>query len=247
MGQLSSSSPDATSTRSCWSEPERSHRPLRPESVSRVRRHTYPAVDAVQIDELRRWGERLSRDESHPELRPAGRAILLLIEENERLRTPAEDDASDEDEDDRPRPTDPQSYAARQRERRQREARSRRQKRWFNNAFRLTLAGGIVAALVFATLAVGARLAAPSLDTVGPSGGMGIGPALLPTLKFSVGGSPSTLDDVHWRLEGQGVTNKALPFRGRIVFDGSDLHDGPHTLQVTAAGGFPGSKTTKKW
>jgi len=46
-------------------------------------------VDPSQIDELRRWGEQLSRDDSQPELRSAGRAILLLIAENERLRTPA--------------------------------------------------------------------------------------------------------------------------------------------------------------
>jgi peptidoglycan/xylan/chitin deacetylase (PgdA/CDA1 family) len=204
-------------------------------------------VDAAQIDELRRWGERLSHDESHPELRPAGRAILLLIEENERLRTPAEDEVSDDDDDGRPSPGAAEAYAARQRERRQREARSRRQKRRFRSAFRLTLAGAIIAALVFATLAVGARLTAPSLDTIGPSGGTGIGPALLPTLKFSVGGSPSTLDHVHWRLDGRDVTNKALPFRGRIVFDGSELRDGHHLLEATAAGSFPGSRTTKSW
>ena len=44
-------------------------------------------MDVSQIDELRRWGEQLSRDDSQPELRSAGRAILLLIAENERLRT----------------------------------------------------------------------------------------------------------------------------------------------------------------
>jgi hypothetical protein len=208
-------------------------------------------VDPAQIDELRRWGEQLSHDDSQPELRSAGRAILLLIEENERLRGPAtrSDDDQESDGDDEPPlvETDPVAYAAQQRERRQREAKSRRQKRWFKNAFRLTLAGAIVAALVFATLAVGARLTAPSLDAIGPSGGTGVGPALLPTLKFSVGGSPSTLDHVHWRLDGQNVTNKALPFRGRIVFDGSELKDGHHVLKATASGSFPGSRTTKSW
>jgi peptidoglycan/xylan/chitin deacetylase (PgdA/CDA1 family) len=209
-------------------------------------------VDGSQIEELRRWGEQLSRDESDSELRSAGRAILLLIEENERLRAPSSpsgDDLPGGGDGDGPPPVevDAAAYAARQRERRQREARSRRQKRWFHNAFRLALAGAIIAALVFATLAVGARLAAPSLDAMGPSGGVGVGPALLPTLKFSVGGSPTTLDHVHWRLDGTDVTNEALPFRDRLVFDGSELRDGPHTLQATASGGFPGSKTTKSW
>ena len=75
-------------------------------------------------------------------------------------------------------------------------ARPASQKRWFHNAFRLAIAGAIIAALVFATLAVGARVSAPSLDALGPPSGAGIGPALLPTLKFSVGGSPSVLDHV---------------------------------------------------
>jgi hypothetical protein len=209
-------------------------------------------VDASQIEELRRWGEKLSRDEADSELRSAGRAILLLIEENERLRVPSsqpDDDQPGGDDDDQPpaMEVDAAAYAARQRERRQREARSRRQKRWFHNVFRLALAGAIVTALVFATLAVGARLTAPSLDAMGPSGGTGVGPALLPKLKFSVGGSPSTLDNVHWRLDGSDVTTKALPFRGRLVFDGSELRDGPHTLKATASGSFPGAKTTKTW
>ena len=44
-------------------------------------------MDAGQIDELRRWGRQLAEDESRPELQPAGRAILLLIDEVERLQS----------------------------------------------------------------------------------------------------------------------------------------------------------------
>jgi peptidoglycan/xylan/chitin deacetylase (PgdA/CDA1 family) len=204
-------------------------------------------VDAAQIEELRRWGERLASDQSQPELRHAGRAILLLIEENERLRAPEEpsgDDSASPSDDDQP-PTVEDADEAGRRERRRRTRRG--QKRWFHNAFRLSIAAGIVAALAFATLAVGARVSAPSLDAVGPSGGAGIGPALLPSLEFSVGGSPSTLDHVHWRLDGADVTSRALPFRKRVVFDGSTLHDGRHTLKATVAGSFPGSRTTKTW
>jgi peptidoglycan/xylan/chitin deacetylase (PgdA/CDA1 family) len=204
-------------------------------------------VDAAQIEELRRWGERLARDESHPELRPAGRAILLLIEENERLRVPAvpPDDDLPEDDGGGP-PAADDVYEARRREREARSA-APYQKRWYHKAFRLAVAAAILAALVFATLALGARLTAPSLDAVGPSNGTGVGPALLPTLKFSVGGSQSVLDKVHWRLDGVDVTNQALPSGGRVVFDGSSLRDGHHTLKATAAGSFPGSRTTKAW
>jgi peptidoglycan/xylan/chitin deacetylase (PgdA/CDA1 family) len=195
-------------------------------------------VDAAQIDELRRWGERLAHDQSHPELRPAGRAILLLIEENERLRAPAKPP------DDAPRPDDAQPPALDDEARR---GRRRRQRSWFHKAFRLAIGVAVVGALVFATLALGARLTTPSLDALGPSQGAGIGPALLPSLKFSVGGAASVLDHVHWRLDGVDVTNRALPYRGRIRFDGSSLRDGPHTLQATVAGSFPGSRTTKAW
>ena len=41
-------------------------------------------LDAEKLDTLRRWGDGLSKDE-RDEVRSAGRAILLLIEEIERL------------------------------------------------------------------------------------------------------------------------------------------------------------------
>src|SRR5581483_6704044 len=53
-------------------------------------------VDPRQIEELRRWGQRLAQDDSHPELKPAGRAILMLIAENEQLRAPHDEPPSDD-------------------------------------------------------------------------------------------------------------------------------------------------------
>ncbi len=121
------------------------------------------------------------------------------------------------------------------------------ERRWFHRLFRLAVALGILAALAFATLALGARLSKPSLDALGPPRGSGVGPALLPSLKFSVGGSPDVLGRVRWSLDGTDVTNKALPWKGRLVFDGSALKDGPHTLKASVSGSFPGSRTTKTW
>ncbi len=192
-------------------------------------------MEAGQIAELRRWGKRLAEDESHPELRPAGRAILLLIEEIERLRAvgppapPPPPSAEDGDE------TDAQDEQARQ------------ARRWGHGFFRLAVALALLGALVFATLALGARISAPSLDAAGPSQGAGIGPALLPALRFSVGGDQSVLDGVHWKLDGADVTTRAYSSKGRIVFDGSSLGEGTHRLSATVAGGFPGSRTTKSW
>ena len=201
-------------------------------------------MEREQIDELRRWGQRLAEDESHPELKPAGRAILMLIAENEQLRSatppelPPQDDDSYEDDQGPPPPYEP----------RRREPRRRTpEKKWFHGFRQLAIAGVVIGALVFATLALGAQLSKPSLDARGPSRGAGIGPALLPSLKFSVGASPTTLNRVRWRLDGVDVTTRALPSKGRLVFDGSALKDGPHVLKASVSGSFPGSSTTKTW
>jgi peptidoglycan/xylan/chitin deacetylase (PgdA/CDA1 family) len=191
-------------------------------------------VDAGQIAELRRWGERLSLDESHPELRPAGRAILLLIDELERLRSSAP-------------PSEPPDDAAEDEEPPAREDEPEEPRPRWGRLFRSAIALGILGALVFATFALGARLSAPTLDAEGPSQGAGIGPALLPALKFSVGGDLGVLDRVRWRLDGVDVTNRAYPSKGRLVFEGAALRDGRHVLKASAAGGFPGSRTTKSW
>ncbi len=190
-------------------------------------------MDAGQIAELRRWGERLVRDESHPELRPAGRAILLLIDEIERLSAPAEPPEPPGENEEEPLEDEP--------------ARPRRQLRLGRGLFRLAIGAAILAALVFATFALGARLAAPSLDARGPTDGSGIGPARLPSLQFSVGGSPGVLDHVRWRLDGIDVTSRAYPSKGRLVFDGDALPDGQHVLKASAPGSFPGSRTTRRW
>ena len=101
-------------------------------------------------------------------------------------------------------------------------------------------------ALVFATYALGARIGAPGLDPQGPANAA-VGPATLPSLKFSVGADQSVLDRVHWKLDGADVTGKAYMQDGRFVLDGNRLADGQHRVQATAAGGFPGSRTTKSW
>ena len=66
----------------------------------------------------------------------------------------------------------------------------------------------------------------------------GIGPALLPSLRFSVGGDSGVVDRVHWKLDGRDVTSRAYLSKGRLVFEGTDLPDGPHLLLATVAGGF---------
>jgi peptidoglycan/xylan/chitin deacetylase (PgdA/CDA1 family) len=191
-------------------------------------------VDAGQISELRRWAEGLAGDQSQADLRAAGRAILLLIEEVERLGStpPAPPGPPTTGWEVLPEPA---------------EHRPRGGPRRWRSLFRLAVPFGVLAALVFATLALGSRLSAPSLDAEGPAHGAGIGPALLPSLEFSVRGSPGVLDRVRWKLDGVDVSSRAYTSRGRLVFKGTSLGDGPHRLQASATGTFPGSRTTKTW
>src|SRR5262249_21990538 len=152
-------------------------------------------MDTSQLDELRRWGQQLTRDDSSPDQRAAGRAILLLVDEVERLST--EEPAPPEDEPPPPREEDGPAPPPRS---------PPKPKSWFSGLRKLVIAGVVVGALVFATLALGARFTRPSLDAQGPAANAGIGPALLPSLKFSVGADPSVLNRVHWRLDGKDVT-----------------------------------------
>jgi hypothetical protein len=46
-------------------------------------------MDSAQIAELRSWASRLESREEDDELRAAGKAILLLVDELERLQTQA--------------------------------------------------------------------------------------------------------------------------------------------------------------
>jgi hypothetical protein len=193
-------------------------------------------VDAGQIDELRRWGQQLADDESRPELQPAGRAILLLIDEIERLRaeTPADGPPSVDG-----RGTEPEE-TPRPQERRERRT-------IFRRYHRLAIALVVLGALVFATFALGAKLSAPGLDPQGPDASAAIGPATLPSLKFSVGADPAILYKVRWKVDGADVTGRAYLKDGRFVLEGNHLRDGMHRVQATAPGGFPGSRTTKTW
>jgi peptidoglycan/xylan/chitin deacetylase (PgdA/CDA1 family) len=195
-------------------------------------------VDAGQIDELRAWGRQLADDESRPELQPAGRAILLLVDEVERLRAerpekqPPSGDGGDAEPEtpDRPPARRKHSFFAR-----------------FHRIHRLGIAAVVVGALVFATFALGAELSAPGLDPQGPAANAAIGPATLPSLKFSVGADQSLLDRVRWKIDGADVTGRAYMQGGRFVLDGNHLRDGSHRVQATAPGGFPGSRATKTW
>src|SRR5262245_57482690 len=227
------SSPAPGTWRTCAGRPSST-----PTSSSTFRSRSNPAdghtlcVDAGQIDELRRWGQQLADDESKPELQPAGRAILLLIDEVERLQAdepPDEPPAGDGADPEPAQPPRPEKRSI------------------FRRYHRLAIAVVVLGALVFATFALGAKLSAPGLDPEGPSARAAIGPATLPSLRFSVGADQSVLDRVRWKIDGDDVTGRAYMKGGRFVLDGNRIRDGAHRVQATAPGGFPGSRTTKTW
>ena len=201
-------------------------------------------MEEGQRRELRRWAEQLKAAEDR-EKRAAGRAIILLIEELDRRdpsgpprrpaagapdEAPAGEDAGEE-----------------RRPRERTRPRSRNTEKRRRGLARLTIATTLLGGIVYGGLAVGAILAAPTLHASGPSHGIRVGPAGLPTLSFSVGGSQATLDRTHWKLDGVDVTDRAYLESGRLTFDGSRLGDGDHRLSVSATGGFPGARTTKSW
>jgi hypothetical protein len=110
-------------------------------------------VDAGQIAELRSWGRKLAEDEAQPDLQPAGRAILLLIDEIERLQASVETDGPSE-----PPPAGDGGAPDPEPPRRP----SRRLPAWLGRFRNLAIVAVVLGALVFATFALGARLSAPT-------------------------------------------------------------------------------------
>jgi peptidoglycan/xylan/chitin deacetylase (PgdA/CDA1 family) len=190
--------------------------------------------------ELRRWAGQLTNADD-AEKRAAGRAILLLLDE---LATspdpPAEGDAAPAEDAAvtvAPPPADVRRRARDQERRRRRNG----------GLLRLGVVLAVVGGLVYGGIAVGAIVAAPTLHAAGPVPNAVVGPATLPRLAFSVGGDHGTLEKATWKLDGVDVSEQARLRGDRLVFDGSKLGDGEHRLSVSAAGGWPGSSTTRSW
>lgn len=173
-------------------------------------------MDAEQLDEIRRWAERL-RDAESAEQRAAGRALLLLADEVERLRgqladTPAAAPAT------APPP-------------RTRPSRTRR----------LLGLGALAALLGIGALLLASWVAAPSLAAQGPTRRL-VGAGELPGLAFSVAAG-----DARWRLDGVDVTASAGSADGRSTLTPPRLADGGHVVSVAATGGFLFAHGRRTW
>jgi peptidoglycan/xylan/chitin deacetylase (PgdA/CDA1 family) len=178
-------------------------------------------MDAERRTEIRRWAEGLERSEV-AEVRAAGRALTMLVEENEELARRLEDFEP-------PGPTGPPlETETRQPPRRERSARRTKK------AFPWRLAGVFAAAVVLAAAVAALAMAAarPDLEAGGAEDGATLGSAELSRLSFWASGEGEA--DAEWRLDGRSVT----PQRdgARLVFRPGKLADGEHLLEISVGG-----------
>jgi hypothetical protein len=231
-------------------------------------------VDAKQLAELERWANHLRQEGSNGEARAAGRAILMLVAEVERLReggdapppspppAPSERPPPPADEPSRrPGPVDAEDWlsdgdgggptispaTALERVPRRRDRAGGRLSRRNRGRLRLALAVVILGALIFGAYSTAAYVARPDLSAGGPAEGAKIGATRRNQLVFWVNGATGTLRKTHWHLDGNDVTQATRLAGDRLVYDATKVPDGSHTLTVSAAGPLPGSDAQHTW
>jgi hypothetical protein len=207
-------------------------------------------VDSEQRAQLREWAKQVERDSAHAEARAAARAVLLLADQVDDLERELDATRTAE------RPREPAGRRGRNRAREREEqppsrTRSRRRPRARarrRRPSRRLLAGlALVAALVVAGLAVGARVATPSLVAGGAPPDARVGAAALPELAFWVEADEASARATEWRLDGVDVTARARLRGNRFVLRAPDLRDGEHTVEAVRSGPLPGTTARRSW
>jgi hypothetical protein len=204
-------------------------------------------VDEARFAETSDWGRRLAERGETAELRAAGRAIQLLAEEVERLRTELAAVA--------PRGEDepPSAAAGELRGRTQRPPRKRRDPRTHRAVARrrrlavVAIAVAIVAAVGASAVAGARRVFAPSLHVSAPRDGAELGLHALTKLAFVVDARPSALERQDWTLDGNDVTGRVRVAGSRLVFVPRTLGEGEHRLTIRQRGGFLGASTSRNF
>ena len=178
-------------------------------------------MDAERRTEIRRWAEGLERSEV-AEVRAAGRALAMLVEENEELaRRLARLEL--------PEPSDqPPSAGATPTPRPPR--RTRRTRKSFPWRLAGVLGGALLGAAVLTALAMAA--VRPDLRVGGVDDGAVVGPTALAQLAFWARGDGDARAE--WRLDGREVVPRRQG--DRLVFRPRKLRDGEHVLEVIAGG-----------
>jgi hypothetical protein len=111
--------------------------------------------------------------------------------------------------------------------------------------------GAIAAAALAVLLAGGVELAkalsTPSLTVTGPAHGALIGSDAVDSVAFVAHGTPAELAREQWFFDGQNVSKNVVSADGKLVFQPSNLSEGPHVLEVTRGGGFLGATAHKQF
>ncbi len=229
----------------------------------------FRAVDAKQLAELERWAKQLKETGDTGEARAAGRAIILLVDEVERLqkegaeppsapptltrrpsfgrgrrRSEAPEEAGQAEEAGPAEETRVETAVVPDKRRERALERNVRRRRAH---LRLALALAILLAMAFGTYSAAARIARPDLQPGGPAENDKIGGGERDELVFWLRGSRDTLDGTRWTLDGKDVTAATRLAGDRLVYDGTKTGDGEHTLEAKASGPFPGADATHEW
>src|SRR5215203_3593683 len=218
-------------------------------------------VDEARLAETAAWGRKLADHGETAELRAAGRAILLLTRDVERLQDELESTKGDDD-DGGAAPRLPLRRRRREREPGASEAgptlavpRAARRLSPIRRIRshvppRAVAALAVVAAaafLVLSTLAAGRHLFAPSLHVAGPPAGAELGPRALAKLAFVADAKPAVLERQRWKLDGDDVTSLVRVGGDRLVFVPHRLGEGEHRLTIHQGGGFLGSSASRSF
>jgi peptidoglycan/xylan/chitin deacetylase (PgdA/CDA1 family) len=208
-------------------------------------------MDAARRAEIRRWARELGRSEER-ELRAAGRALDMLVQENEELlrrlgRVERQGDRGDRgdgghggsDEPIRPPARGAEGAPSPSCESRARRRGGRRERLRIPWRFALTLA--TLAALVVATAAFTSSVMRPELETGGVEHRALVGAAELAGLTIWARTDAGT--EPQWRLDGRPVT--AEREGERYVFRPGELADGAHMVEVRAGGQWLGGATRR--
>lgn len=112
---------------------------------------------------------------------------------------------------------------------------------------RLAVASALLLAFAVGAYSATARIASPDLEAHGPPAGAKIGQTRLEELVFWVQADRDTLEHTKWKLDGAEITADARLAGDRLVYDGTGLPDGTHTLEIRADGPFPGADASRSW
>ncbi len=175
------------------------------------------SVDERDRAEAARWARQAAREAKTADLRSAARSVLLLLRQTEPARPP------------------------RSRTRRvRRPGLARKTGIWLGATGVVALLGGIAV--------VGARAAfAPSLHASASLEQTSVSAAGLARLAFSVRDDEEALAEQRWMLDGRDVKRRVRPAGDLLVFRPGELPEGSHELVISSAGGFLGTRTTRRF